>query len=206
MEIIYLPKSRLLQQLKDLLRDYRRFHQNSAEQTEGSDIEKASQVAEDFFQAAFGHRHTLSADYLCGDEESEIINAMSSWIEQCMPHIYYDGSPDQPDAQTGSADSETACTVLLNKLMSDARDNSSGLSWPFVERVKYDAKKSTRRLLLTFGRVFLKADILSKGLVLVDLPGTCINGSGFEVNMLIQTPQGCATSTPPGPRSRRGKY
>ncbi|KAI0448932.1 hypothetical protein F5B21DRAFT_520908 [Xylaria acuta] len=139
-------ETELMPQLEDLLRDYRHFHldRDSFESHELTDLEKRAKLASDTFQALF-HGRFVGRNTLIEDTESKALSTLKSWVQG------FDQSMIQ---QEHFGLNLNECSALLTELTSDVPSRTATL-WPWVKKVK----------------VYLNAHILSKGLILVDLPG-----------------------------------
>ncbi|GJC81467.1 nuclear GTPase SLIP-GC [Colletotrichum liriopes] len=134
-------------QLAQLLGSYRRFHLHAGEMTRGDGAEEAEEqakVALDTFRAMFRGR-LGDEKFLAEDPEADVLSTMRSWLEETYPQ----------DEGEHTMDEVRECSSLLMRLTSEARGARESVVWPYVKKIK----------------VFLNSHILSKGLVLVDLPG-----------------------------------
>ncbi|KXJ85353.1 hypothetical protein Micbo1qcDRAFT_128158, partial [Microdochium bolleyi] len=146
-------------QISDLLKSYRHFflRRHQLHHSEVKDFENRAAQAVDTFVAMFGRRierpasgnrsSNVGIPSLLGSDSSRILKQLQEWARESIA--------------TGSGDTRVvlstsgACSDELAKLTSEAPGRSSQLPWPFIRRIK----------------VFVKANILGRGLILVDLPG-----------------------------------
>ncbi|KAJ3496224.1 hypothetical protein NLG97_g2818 [Lecanicillium saksenae] len=138
----------LVDQLFQLLQFYRHFHLNQSEiddNAERSYNEKRAQLAADTFNSMFGNR-TPAQQFLLEQPESLIKREFMSLIQELRPHSSNMSKFDLP---------QEACADELRLLSTATSDSNARCAWPYIRRIK----------------VYSSAHILSKGLVLVDLPG-----------------------------------
>ncbi|KAI3549359.1 hypothetical protein CSPX01_02467 [Colletotrichum filicis] len=140
----------LMDQMKELLQSYRMFHLNAGElrRNDGAatvvDIEEQANVARDTFRSMF-RSQLASEDFLINEEEATVLRAFRSWLRRM--DLPLEGRHEKP--------SRDSCAAFLTYLTSESVDTRTPAVWPFVRKIK----------------VFLPSHILSKGLILVDLPG-----------------------------------
>ena len=140
-EVVYFQKDRLLEQFKEFLQAYRRFHLHPAEDAaEKTDLEEASSVAWHTFKAAFKNQPLLSEDYLLQTDEQKLLDNISSWTDQSAPQGYHQ-NVDLPNIRRESIDDVAACLKLLKDLTSEPPDANAAANWPYIERVKYDSQR-----------------------------------------------------------------
>ena len=140
-EVVYFTKDRLLEQFKEYLQAYRRFHLHPVEDaSEKKDLEEASSVAWHAIKAAFRNQPLLTEAYMLQQDEQTLLDNISSWTDQSAPQGYYQaGGP--PNMRRESVANERTCSELLMQLTSEPPDASAVASWPYIERVKYDSKR-----------------------------------------------------------------
>lgn len=134
-------------QLAELLGYYRNFHVHgdSLDAEARKDLEAKAKLAVDTFQAMF--RGSLQdEEWLLEESQETILAQFRTW----MTHAFGFQSPSRQVAT-----STEQCSQLLMGLTSEALDAQGPATWPYIRKIK----------------VSIKAHILSKGLVLVDLPG-----------------------------------
>lgn len=143
----------LHEQLDELLFCYRNFHSRGSSLVEEArddhetvdDLKERAQLAADTLRAMF--RGSLQDERWLLEESQDVI------LEQFLTWIRRDFSLQSPSRQV--ATSPERCSSILTKLTSEAPDARPPAIWPYIRKIK----------------VYLKAHILSKGLILVDLPG-----------------------------------
>ncbi|WDK22112.1 hypothetical protein CGRA01v4_13402 [Colletotrichum graminicola] len=146
-EVERFDRDELTNQVDELLKSYRRFHLHAREMSKDDGVEEAEQqakVALDTFRAMFRGRLGDEA-FLAGDREENVLSTLRSWLNETYPQD--DGRYTMAEAQ--------ACSSLLMRLTSETAGVREPAVWPYIKTIK----------------VFLNSHILSKGLVLVDLPG-----------------------------------
>ncbi|KAH6842290.1 hypothetical protein B0I37DRAFT_381596 [Chaetomium sp. MPI-CAGE-AT-0009] len=148
-DVVLFSEEEIQQQVRDLVHAYRHnyFHSRDMELREDRrHWEKRAKLAEDTFKAMFADRFT-SALLRSDNSEDMIVETYLNWAMDLRPSREFGGHT--------VTDSLEECSRLLMRLTSD-RDRAEGpKSWPYIKKI----------------RVSLDAYILSKGLVLVDLPG-----------------------------------
>ncbi|KAF6831532.1 Nuclear GTPase SLIP-GC 3 [Colletotrichum plurivorum] len=116
----------------------------NADDLEARDFEEQAQVALDTFRAMFrGH---LDENFLAEDGADFVLETLQSWLIETRP--------DDVGGQQSQATLEECASLLMNLTSETASLNQPAI-WPYIKKIK----------------VFLNSHILSKGLVLVDLPG-----------------------------------
>jgi hypothetical protein len=143
----------LMDQAKELLYSYRRYHMNresfsASDTSEEEDCKEMAQVASDKFRSMFGF-HMPDESCLKYASEDASLAALVCLLEKCQPR--------RVDKVYFAADL-TACSDLLAQLTSETAEQASTNQpaiWPYIRHIK----------------VYSNAHILSKGLILVDLPG-----------------------------------
>ncbi|KAJ2991071.1 hypothetical protein NUW58_g2658 [Xylaria curta] len=139
-------RDELIPELEKLLRDYRHFHLNGdlIDPHALVDSEKRARVANDTFQAMFPDIF-VSSDTLTNVTEPEAISILRSWVYGF----------DQSTIREGHFGLDLQeCSTLLMELTSDVSSRRASI-WPWIKKIK----------------VYLNSHVLSKGLILVDLPG-----------------------------------
>ncbi|KAK1447563.1 hypothetical protein CMEL01_09402 [Colletotrichum melonis] len=140
----------LMDQMKELLQSYRMFHLNAGELRRNDeaatvvDIEEQANVARDTFRSMF-RGQLAREDFLINEEEATVLRTFRSWLRRV--DLPLEGRHEKP--------SRDSCAAFLMYLTSESVDTRTPAVWPFVRKIK----------------VFLPSHILSKGLILVDLPG-----------------------------------
>ncbi|KLO81585.1 Uncharacterized protein Y057_7563 [Fusarium fujikuroi] len=133
-------------QLGRLLQVYRTFELHQDEITDAAerqDMEANAKVAKDTFRAMFRGRLTDEA-FLIRETYENVLERLTSWASDARPPL-----------RTWTGLSPQACSDVLMELSSEPASRDSPATWPYIRIIK----------------VFLNAHILSRGLILVDLPG-----------------------------------
>ncbi|KAM0549840.1 hypothetical protein ACHAPJ_009282 [Fusarium lateritium] len=147
-QVILFTMAELRSQLTKLLQAYRNFelHQDEAEDAaERRDMEANAKVAKDTFQVMFRGRLNDEAS-LINDPFDEVIDRLAQWASEAAP---------SPLSTRYTGVSAQVCSDTLMKLSSEPPSRNSPAIWPYIRSIN----------------VFLNAHILSRGLILVDLPG-----------------------------------
>ncbi|OAL53048.1 hypothetical protein IQ07DRAFT_533701 [Pyrenochaeta sp. DS3sAY3a] len=158
-QVDYFSMEELKKQFEELLRAYRDFqlltdrHRNSAEDdvtdSENVRLDKKASLALETFKTSFGERLDEIPDILSSTPFEDAVATMIEWASQLVPQ----------ENERNIFSTIEDCTSCLQKLSSET--NSSLPSgnvqslWPFIQKV----------------RVYVKAYVLSKGLIIADLPG-----------------------------------
>ncbi|KAI1348075.1 hypothetical protein F5Y01DRAFT_228690 [Xylaria sp. FL0043] len=140
-------EAELMPQLQSLLQDYRHFHLNRdsfSSQEEVGDLEKRAGIARDTFQAMFPTAFIGNNTFL-SESEAEALSTLISWVQSFDKSIIHDRR-----SELGLDE----CSSWLMQLSSDTSSERVPL-WPWIKKII----------------VYLNAHILSRGLILVDLPG-----------------------------------
>ncbi|KAG6364212.1 hypothetical protein INS49_005810 [Diaporthe citri] len=137
----------LHEQLAELLGCYRNFHQHgeSLDEEARKDLEARANIAADTFRAMF-RGFLQDDDWLLEESQDVIVDQFHDWMTSAS-------GLQSPSRQVVT--SLEQCSLLLMQLTSEVPDAQMHATWPYIRKIK----------------VFLKAHILSKGLILVDLPG-----------------------------------
>ncbi|EXF77774.1 hypothetical protein CFIO01_03095, partial [Colletotrichum fioriniae PJ7] len=149
-EVELFSQDDLMEQVKELLQSYRRFHLNTGdlrrndEAAAAVDIEEQANVARDTFRSMF-RGQLASEDFLINEEEPTVLRTFRSWLQRM--DLSLEGRHEKA--------SRDSCSAFLMHVTSESVDTRTPAVWPFVRKIK----------------VFLSSHILSKGLILVDLPG-----------------------------------
>lgn len=136
-----------------MVQAYRCHHMQplSKDQEEQKDIANRAEIASHTFRSMFrGPNRLRGGRFLRGESEDLIISTMLQWAEELGPS-------DVTGRTTHHSHEE--CIEFLGRLTSESTPGDAVAQtpsvWPYIKKI----------------RVFLNAHILSKGLVLVDLPG-----------------------------------
>ncbi|KAK7995518.1 hypothetical protein PG990_014291 [Apiospora arundinis] len=134
-------------QLAHLLQAYRNFHLNEStmQRDEREHYEQMANVAKHTFAVMFGNRFS-NKSCIARLTEAEGLEMLYRWLDELLPSF--------DDASHTTCNIED-CSNLLAQLTSEQVQAHGPAEWPYIKKIS----------------VYLKAQILSKGLVLVDLPG-----------------------------------
>lgn len=137
----------LSDQLSELLGCYKNFHAHgeSLDEEARKDLEARANIAADTFQAMF-RGFLQDDDWLIEESHDVIVDQFHDWMTSAS-------GLESPSRQVVT--SLEQCSSLLMQLTSEVPGAQVPATWPYIRKIK----------------VSLKAHILSKGLVLVDLPG-----------------------------------
>lgn len=157
----YFSLEQLRQQFEELLRAHRDFEESrsrrgrsSGDNTSDHDmgqLEKKSELALETFKACFGEKLRETPGIISTMTFQRAISTMIDWAFTLLPN--------QAEQMSFSAIAE--CSSWLRDISSESRPEShlqssnARPSWPLIQKI----------------RVYLKANILSKGLIIADLPG-----------------------------------
>lgn len=150
-EVEYFTYDEIREQVIELLRSYRHLYLNSGEidAIDRKDFEERASLAQDTFRAMFGDRMQGSERFLLDSSEESALSQLMQLARE-TEYLSQKGLASHKRQLTDS----NQCSDYLMQLTSDHK-GPQGSPWPFIRKIK----------------VYLKAHILSKGLVLVDLPG-----------------------------------
>ncbi|KAM6517873.1 hypothetical protein FSOLCH5_006643 [Fusarium solani] len=137
----------LREQLTGMLQSYRHhhLHSNEIEPDERRDVEDSANFARDTFRAMFRGWLTDEA-FLIDQPAQDVLETLFQWASRARPSVFI-------TKQSGL--SQDACSKALMELASEPPSRNQPAQWPYIRSTK----------------VFLNAHILSRGLILVDLPG-----------------------------------
>ncbi|KIW75046.1 hypothetical protein Z517_11817 [Fonsecaea pedrosoi CBS 271.37] len=154
-EMEYFTLDEISSQLTELLQSYRHFHLRTGEDAQdeqSKDLREKAEVAEHTFQAAFRDHLVDNVQLLKEGSEETVLQKLLTWTRNS-------GLPlgDRPGASPKREvfNEASQCSDRLIELTSEPNSPNQPSTWPFIRKIK----------------VYLNAYILSKGLVLVDLPG-----------------------------------
>jgi hypothetical protein len=155
-------------QLTELLQSYRRYHLRRADidQQELNDFKARAAVARDTFRAMFKGRLEDEL-FLIQRSEQTVMEILRSWASD-----FLQSSTSRREVHSSLED----CATALLQITSEQDSNHTAAKWPYISKVKFVLLAPILFPLVDHCRVFLNAHILSKGLVLVDLPGKFILG------------------------------
>ncbi|RYP01347.1 hypothetical protein DL765_010864 [Monosporascus sp. GIB2] len=154
----YFPLDELKRQFEELLRAYRDYQslpRNSGGRVEDDEdghnrrLQRKADLAKETLRASFRERLEQTPTVLFSMPFEHAVETMVEWASQLLPR------------QGGQESFRTVeeCSSRLRELSSESGDSlpngESRTCWPFIQKL----------------RVYLKAYILSKGLIIADLPG-----------------------------------
>ncbi|KAH7243016.1 hypothetical protein B0J15DRAFT_92977 [Fusarium solani] len=146
-EVNLFTMDELREQLTGMLQSYRHhhLHSNEIEPDERRDVEDSANFARDTFRAMF--RGWLTDEtFLIDQPAQDVLETLFQWASRARPSVFI-------TKQSGL--SQDACSKALMELASEPPSRNQPAQWPYIRSTK----------------VFLNAHILSRGLILVDLPG-----------------------------------
>lgn len=146
----YFTLEELKTQFEDLLQAYREYKtltsRSDITAEERENLKKKADLASSTFTSSFRDRLTQSPRILLSLPFDHALDTMMDWASQIL-------------SQQGNTRNSFAlikqCSSRLNQLTSETDDATHTSVWPFIRKI----------------RVYLKAHILSKGLIIADLPG-----------------------------------
>ncbi|KAF2194396.1 hypothetical protein K469DRAFT_495226, partial [Zopfia rhizophila CBS 207.26] len=155
----YFPLDELKKQFEELLRAYRDYQslpRNSRGRDEDDEddidrkgLQRQADLARETFRASFTERLEQTPTVLSSMPFEHAVGTMVEWASQLLPR---QGGQESFSTVEG-------CSSRLRELTSESDDSlpngESRTCWPFIQKL----------------RVYLKAYILSKGLIIADLPG-----------------------------------
>lgn len=153
----YFAVNEVRDQLTELLQSYRLYHSLANDtSSEGIEQRKAlenkAERAQDTFRAAFRDYSTQNEQFLLDWPEETVLETLLTWARESCPQLREANDSVQRKEVVASAEQ---CSRQLMELASKPISSNEPSLWPFIRKVK----------------IYLKAHILSKGLILVDLPG-----------------------------------
>ncbi|KIX08785.1 uncharacterized protein Z518_03442 [Rhinocladiella mackenziei CBS 650.93] len=160
LEIEYFTLDELREQLTELLQSYRHYHlrepddnrMTADERHELEEKAKTAQAAQDTFRAAFRDHLAHSDRFLLDEPEENVVQTLLTWaMSSGLPLTKGPGGNPRKEV----FDDARKCSDHLMGLTSEPISPNEPSKWPFIRKIK----------------VYLNAYILSKGLILVDLPG-----------------------------------
>ncbi|KAJ4218572.1 hypothetical protein NW759_008465 [Fusarium solani] len=147
-EVNLFTMDELREQLTGMLQSYRHYHLHSDEMEDAAErreTEESANLARDTFRAMFRGRLTDEA-FLINQPEQDVLETLFQWAARGRPSVFI-------TKQSGL--SQDACSKALMELASEPPSRNQPAQWPYIRSTK----------------VFMNAHILSRGLILVDLPG-----------------------------------
>ncbi|KAH8688821.1 hypothetical protein BGW36DRAFT_392225 [Talaromyces proteolyticus] len=148
-DIDYFTVQELRTQFEQLLSAYRE-HESTTEDDVRQAMRQKADLAKSTFQASFRYKLDDDPELLGTLPFDQAINKMMVWVLEVVPGL------DTRDRDTReSFEDINQCSNRLRILTSDTEERDQACLWPFIRKLK----------------VHMKAYILSKGLILADLPG-----------------------------------
>ncbi|ORY11257.1 hypothetical protein BCR34DRAFT_484487 [Clohesyomyces aquaticus] len=153
-DVDYFTIDDLEDQFRELLRGYREFRNNSQNmnQDEREAMKKRADLAENTFKASFGARFDNNNRLFLSSPLEEVVTTMVAWATEILPRP---GALNQEGRTQESFATIDICSERLQALTSETESAVQVVSWPFIRKI----------------RVLLRAHILSRGLIIADLPG-----------------------------------
>ncbi|KAH8664648.1 hypothetical protein BX600DRAFT_464800 [Xylariales sp. PMI_506] len=147
-EIELFTEAEIMQQIGSLLRSYRHYHLNKDEMDaeNSKNMAERAQVAQDTFIAMFRDRLTGNQALLTESSETSVLKTLTAWMRDRAPLTM-----NTREVRSSLSD----CSKVLAQLTSEDIATKTPAVWPYIKKIK----------------VFSNAYILSRGLILVDLPG-----------------------------------
>ncbi|KAI1074413.1 hypothetical protein F5B20DRAFT_586300 [Whalleya microplaca] len=110
---------------------------------------ETASIAIDLFRAVFRERLT-DENFLINSPENKVLDTLQAWAKDLAP-----SSMNKRDIRSTLSECTSALMRLTSENNSDDASADEPAVWPYIKKIK----------------VYLNAHILSKGLILVDLPG-----------------------------------
>jgi hypothetical protein len=158
LHIEYFPQEELRRQFEDLLQAYQKHREfvrvpsaMDISADELKDLETKAKLARNTFYASFRDRWTSISDSV--DDVAQTLDIIMVWVSQSLPLLYVNDH-----ALHESIGTLEQCKDRLHELSSETDGTYVGVQacpWPFIRKI----------------RLYLRAHILSKGLIIADLPG-----------------------------------
>ncbi|KAH8198037.1 hypothetical protein TruAng_007812 [Truncatella angustata] len=147
-EVDIFSSDELDEMLQDMLQAFRHyeFYGDEMAGDEKVECEQRNRIAWYTFQSMFGNHLMNRSQMLTDDSEEAVLATLRSWAHENAAEIF--------EGRRVLA-SLAECSGCLVELTSDPATPTERAVWPFVKRLS----------------VFLKAHVLSKGLIFADLPG-----------------------------------
>ncbi|KIW96149.1 uncharacterized protein Z519_03216 [Cladophialophora bantiana CBS 173.52] len=155
LEVEYFTREEIRERFTELLRSYRSHHLHEHDDTRTTAdhrgaLQENAKAAKDTFCAAFGNYLAQNERFLLDYPEENVLQTLQTWaVSTGFPVGETNTAPRIEFARAED------CSNHLMELTSEPVDATEPSKWPFIRKI----------------RVYLNAYILSKGLVLVDLPG-----------------------------------
>jgi hypothetical protein len=157
-------------QYSELLQAYRRYHLRDDTNPEdgGIGFEEKADVARDTFRAAFANRLTRDEPFLINESDRTVLDRLLEWTRESNAPLM-EGAEDSQRRYTVT--NAQQCSTLLGELTSQSDTEHGSAVWPFIRKIWFVFIFTFPPIRANIQSVYLKAHILSKGLILVDLPG-----------------------------------
>ncbi|QKX56123.1 uncharacterized protein TRUGW13939_03223 [Talaromyces rugulosus] len=152
-EIEYFTMQELRRQFEQLLGAYRqhKFPESpTMSAADREDLGKNAALAQSTFRASFRNKLDDHPEVLDTLPFSDAIDTMMGWVEQVLPSL-----GTQENSLRESFSDINQCSNRLTVLASETDERDQAYSWPLIRKLK----------------VYLRSHILSRGLILADLPG-----------------------------------
>lgn len=152
-EVELFTMDEITEHLKEMLQSYRHFHSHEDEMDseDRKDFEEKADRAQDTFHSMFRNRMNDSR-FLLDQTEAAALRKLTAMATESRPSSI--------GARSAGLTLKT-CSALLMGYSSEKTAAGEPAIWPYIRKIK----------------VFSNAYILSKGLILVDLPGKCFRSS-----------------------------
>lgn len=128
--------------------------------------QELSHLASDTLGAMFPDRY--SPAILISGNEDAIVDTLLGWAQERGVFAR---------SRSETRNSRNECSDLLIRLTSEGAAADGPAVWPYIKKIRQVRSGSPFMPIANTRSVHLKAHILSRGLVLVDLPGTGQNHS-----------------------------
>lgn len=174
-DVVLFTEAELKEQLRKMVDACRHNHFHSAtmeSENERKHWADQAKLAKDTFKAMFADQ--CKPEFLLSNNTDEhvIVDELLSRAMRLRSRHNFDGRV--------VSNSLEECSDLLMSLTSVSADAQGPEAWPFIKKIRYVGRSFPSKRTRTQGpdshgrSVFLDAYILSKGLVLVDLPGMIV--------------------------------
>ncbi|KUL85849.1 hypothetical protein ZTR_07402 [Talaromyces verruculosus] len=157
-EVDYFSLQELQTQFEQLLSSFREYKSKTASDLadmaaeDRENLKRKADLATSTFRASFGERLDNTPAVLDVVAFDEAINTMITWVSQVLPQL---GMGESGILSRESFDDMNQCSNRLKSLTSETEERDQACLWPFIRKLK----------------VYMRAHILSRGLILADLPG-----------------------------------
>lgn len=137
-------------------------------------LKQKADLAISTFRASFGEKLENTPALLEVVAFNEAINTMMTWVSQVLPLLEREESGI---LSKEVFDDMNQCSNRLKSLTSETGERGQPSLWPFIRKIKFVQSNPSRLIIRTtwlmyeHHRVYMRAHILSRGLILADLPG-----------------------------------